>query len=258
MNPLVNATGIQLAYGQRPVLRGIDLILQAGEVVALLGPNGAGKTTLIKVLLGQVRCQGSVAWSGRPVAAWKRRELSRLVAYLPQNPAFEPGQSIADALRLGRAPYWGAFGLETQSDVDAVQHIAKLLELNDFLHRRLDQVSGGQRQRVFLGRCLVQEPRALLLDEPSTFLDLRHQVDLLRLLKRLAHDQGLAVLTASHELSLAAAFSDRLILLEDGRVAADGPPDTVLREDLLSRVFGLPLHRIDIHGRTPILVPKEI
>jgi iron complex transport system ATP-binding protein len=253
---IMQAAAVNFAYGDRQVLRGIDITLRAGEVTALLGPNGTGKSTLLKVLLGQLRGRGTVSWDGRAVRQWKSRELARFVAYLPQTPAFEPGQTVAEVLRLGRAPYWGPFGLESQRDAAAVAEVAELLELSDLMGRPMDEISGGQRQRVFLGRCLAQEPRALLLDEPNTFLDLRHQVDLCRLLKRLAAQRSLAILMASHDLSLAAAFADRLILLADGKAVADGTPDEVMNAELLSGVFGLRLTRIDRPGARPMIAPE--
>jgi len=254
MPPLLQASDLTFAYGDLPVLRGINISLAPREVVALVGPNGAGKSTLIKALLGQLPAAGSIIWNGRPAQQWKRRELARWVAYLPQNPGFEPGERVGEMLRLGRAPYWGLFGLESERDAAAVREVTTLLGLEHLLHRPMDEISGGQRQRVFLGRCLAQEPRALLLDEPNTFLDLKHQVELCRLLRRLAAERSLAVLMASHDLNLAAAFADRLVLLDNGVVVADGPPTEVLQPDLFSRVFGVPLRRIDSPGRAPIII----
>src|SRR5205085_815914 len=206
MDPLLEADNLSFAYGERPVLRGVSLRLGAGEVVALLGPNGSGKSTLIRALLGQLPAAGSMKWEARPVNNWSRRELARRVAYLPQSPAFEPEQRVADVLRTGRAPYWGAFGLESARDLRVVIEVADLLGLTDLLDRPMGHLSGGQRQRVFVGRCLVQEPQALLLDEPNTFLDLRYQVELGRLLTRLSRERGIGVLMASHDLNLAGAF----------------------------------------------------
>jgi len=255
--PLLSTRDLTFAYAaDRPVLRGISLALGAGEVVALLGPNGSGKSTLLRCLLGQLNHQGEVLWDGKPVRAWRRKDLARRVAYLPQSPASEPDQTVADVLRLGRAPYWGAFGLESERDVRVVHDVARQLELTDLLSRPLGELSGGQRQRVFLGRCLAQQPRAMLLDEPNTFLDLRHQANLWQLLRRLARDRNLAILAASHDLNLAAAFADELLLLHDGRLLAAGPPADVLRPDLLSRAYDLDIDRLDRPGKTPIVFPN--
>jgi iron-chelate-transporting ATPase len=242
--------------GDRPVLRGISLALAAGEVVALLGPNGSGKSTLIRCLLGQLAGGGAVEWEGRPLSEWKPRDLARRVAYLPQSPVWDAGQTVREALALGRAPYWGAFGIESPADAAAVAAAADELELTDLLGRRMDELSGGQRQRVLVGRCLAQQPRAMLLDEPNTFLDLKHQVELARRLRRLATDRGIGVLMASHDLNLAGTFADRLVLLENGVVAADGPVSDVLRPELLERVYGLPMERLDREGKPPVVVPR--
>ncbi|MDB5295413.1 MAG: transporter [Phycisphaerales bacterium] len=255
--------GAPAAPADRAVLRGVSLSLRAGEVVALLGPNGSGKSTLLRCLLGQLPAArdrrpgtGPVTWDDRPLGAWRPRDLARVVAYLPQSPAWDDGQTVRDAVAVGRAPYWGAFGLESAGDAAAVAAAADALGLADLLGRPMGELSGGQRQRALLARCLAQEPRALLLDEPATFLDLRHQVELSALLRRLAADRGIGVLTSGHDLNLAAAGADRLVLLSAGRVAADGPPADVLEPDLLAAVYGVPMDRIDRPGRPPVVVPR--
>jgi iron complex transport system ATP-binding protein len=254
----MEASQLEFSYGKQPVLRSVDLRLEAGEVVALLGPNGSGKSTLIRTLLGQLPASGRICWDGVPIARWRQRDLARRVAYLPQLPAWEPGQRVDEAIRLGRAPYLRAFGIESARDIEVVRNVSRLLDLDELLSRPMEQLSGGQRQRVFLGRCLAQEPAALLLDEPNTHLDLRYQVELGRLLMRLAAEQHIAVLMASHELNLAGLFAQRLVLLSEGKIAADGPPAEVLRPELLSRVYGVELTRIDgAEGQPPVIVPKQ-
>jgi iron complex transport system ATP-binding protein len=258
MSTLLKAESLTFAYpnAAAPVLYEVSLTLAAGQVVALLGPNGSGKSTLIRVLLGQLPAAGSVEWDSRLVSNWNRRELARHVAYLPQSPLWEPQQTVLEVLRLGRAPYWSAFGIESERDVNAVNDVAVQLGLQDILHRRLDELSGGQRQRLFLGRCLVQQPRAMLLDEPNTFLDLHHQVELCRLLRGLAKEKSLGVLLASHDLNLAAAFADRLLLLHEGKIVAAGTPDEVLKPELLSQVYAVPMRRLDPSPGQPIVFPE--
>jgi iron complex transport system ATP-binding protein len=224
-------------------------------VVALIGPNGSGKSTLIKCLLGQLAPTGEVSWDGKALAVWRRRDLARFIAYLPQSPAFEPQQRVADVLRMGRAPYWGAFGLESPKDIEVVQRTVDELHLNEWTTRRMDEISGGQRQLVYVARALIQEPHALLLDEPNTYLDLRHQVELGQLMRRLARERSLGLLVASHDLNLAAAFADRLVLLQEGAIVADGSPEQVLDPDLLTRVYGVRMERVIREGKPPVLVP---
>jgi ABC-type cobalamin/Fe3+-siderophores transport system ATPase subunit len=256
MHALLQASNIAFAYGDHVVLRDVSLSLDAGELVALLGPNGSGKSTLIRALLGQLSAGGEILWDGKRVSSINRRELARRVAYLPQSPTFEPQQNVLDILRLGRSPYWSAFGIESARDAQVIEDTAQMLGLNDLLHRRMDELSGGQRQRVFVGRCLVQQPAAMLLDEPSTFLDLRYQVELCNLLRRLTRgDKPLAVLMASHDVNLAASFSDRLLLLSQGVIAASGPASSVLQPELLSQAYQVRLERIPRPGKPPIILP---
>jgi iron complex transport system ATP-binding protein len=257
MPDVLTASNVWFAYGEKPVLRIAAMTLKPGEVVALLGPNGSGKSTLIRAVLGLVEARGEIHWLDRALSQWTRRELARKIAYLPQNPSYEPAQTVAHVLRLGRAPYWSAFGIESPRDEKAVNDVAAMLELADLLARPMDELSGGQRQRVFVGRCLVQEPLAMLLDEPNTFLDLKHQVELSQLLRKLAREKSIGVLLASHDLNLAGSFADRLLLLREGQIIAQGSPQDVLREEVLSSTYGLPIERIDRgESKSPIVVPK--
>lgn len=261
MSRLLEATSLHVTLGDQPVLSDVSVTLDPGEVVALIGPNGSGKTTLLRALLGQASVQriGSdvgVRWNGIDLGSWKQRDLARLIAYMPQNPTYEPGDRVGDVLRLGRTPHQGLLGLETDRDEKVVRAVALDLELTDLLDRPLDTLSGGQRQRVFLGRCLVQEPKAVLLDEPATFLDLRHQVELYRLLRRLATEQQLAVIMASHDLNLAATHADRILVLKQGRLLTSGPTSEVMTEAVMTTAFDLPMKRLDIDGRITI-VPMD-
>jgi iron complex transport system ATP-binding protein len=254
--PFLTSSSLRFSYGIRPAINGVALTLTPGEIVALLGPNGSGKSTLLKLLLGHLHGEGTILWDDKPLRQWPPRSFARRVAYLPQSPVFDDDQTVFDALRLGRAPYWGAFGLETDRDIRVLNDVAHRLELTEILERRMDEISGGQRQRVFLGRCLAQEPAAMLLDEPNTFLDLRHQVELARTLRRLAAERSMAILMASHDLNLAATFADRLLLLHEGTLVADAAPTHVLSPDLLSRVYGVPMRRLDPGaGGPPIVFP---
>jgi ferric hydroxamate transport system ATP-binding protein len=249
--PLLDAGPISFSYADRAVLREVSLSLRAGQVTVLLGPNGSGKSTLLRLLAGHLGTANRVLWNDRPIAEYPRRELAKLVAYLPQFPTAAEHQTVAETLRTGRIPYLSAFGIESREDVDAVAEVAELLHLTDLLDRPLDELSGGQRQRAFIARCLAQRPKALLLDEPATFLDLKHHVELLTLLRRLADTKGLAILMASHDLNLPSAYADTLLLLDDGATAAAGPPGEVLKPELLSRVYGVSM------SRTPLLGPVD-
>jgi iron complex transport system ATP-binding protein len=258
MSRLLEVTNLTVSYGPAVLaIRDVSLTFLTGEVVALIGPNGSGKSTLIKALLGTIRqARGRIKWDGVPVQQWNRRHLARYVAYLAQSPVYEPGQTVHEALRLGRAPYWSMFGLESSRDEQIVNDVAARLDLVSILDRPLDAISGGQRQRVFVGRALVQEPRAILLDEPNTFLDLKHQVELMTLLRTLSREKNVGVLMASHDLNLAASGADILLLLDKGVVVAEGEPETVLDPALLTRVYGVPMERVTRAGKPPLVVPQ--
>jgi ABC-type cobalamin/Fe3+-siderophores transport system ATPase subunit len=252
---LLQASNLTFAYATTPVLREVGLTLNAGQVIALLGPNGSGKSTLIRVLLGDLRASGEITWDKHPIRQWSRRELAKLIAYLPQAPTADPQARVIDVLRLGRAAHWGAFGVESPTDAKVITDTAELLELSDMLHRPLDTLSGGQRQRVFVGRCLAQQPKALLLDEPGTYLDFKYQVELLKLLRQLASEQQLAVLMASHDLNLAGQFADELVLMNAGAIVASGTHDAILQPALLQEVYGLPMDRVSSGDRV-IVFPQ--
>jgi iron complex transport system ATP-binding protein len=252
---LLTAHNLTFHYGKVEILSAVSLSLAPGEIRAILGPNGSGKSTLLRILLGQLHATGAIQWDQRNLSDWRPRDLAKIVAYLPQSPAYEPGQTVADTLRLGRVPYLGPFGIESRSDADAIHEVAERLGLTDWLDRPLDTLSGGQRQRVFIGRCLVQQPRALLLDEPSTFLDLRHQIDLWKLLKQIAVDQKIGILLASHDLNLAGAFADQMLLLRNGIPAAQGTPAEVLRAEILSEVFETPMTVMANESGRTVIVP---
>lgn len=249
MTPLLTIDNLGVSLATRPVLHGISSSLAAGEIVALVGANGSGKTTLLRAALGHVTSTGMVRWNGQPLRDLARRTLATIAAYLPQTPTTEVGDSVIDTLRLGRSPFQKAFGIERAEDEAIVQAVAADLELADLLNRPIESLSGGQRQRVLLGRCLVQSPQALLLDEPATFLDLKHQVDLHKLLGRLARERRMGVLMASHDLNLAAAHADRIIVLKNGRVLAQVPTSEVLSETLLADAFEVEIRSAIIEGR---------
>jgi iron complex transport system ATP-binding protein len=253
----LRAENLCFAYrADRPVVREVSLAVTPGRTTVLLGPNGSGKSTLLKLLLGGLKPgSGEIEWEGRTLRAHRPRELARGIAYLPQSPGYEEGQSVAEVLRAGRTPYLQAFGLESARDVEVVRRTAELLGLTELMDRSMDELSGGQRQRAFLGRALAQEPRVFLLDEPNTFLDLQHQAQLWQLLRTQAREKNLAVLAASHDLNLSAAFADELLLLDQGKIAARGTPDVVLDAALLSRVYGIGMERIERGGKTPVVFP---
>jgi iron complex transport system ATP-binding protein len=237
--PLIEAINVTFAYAKRPVLRDLSVLVRPGEIVSLVGPNGCGKSTLLRLLLGQLHGSGKIRWDNKDLAQWSARDLARKTAYLPQHPTWTPGLSVLETITAGRYPHLGVLGVERERDERAARHAADLLGLSPDLAAPIDTLSGGQRQRTLLARCLAQEPAALLLDEPDTYLDLRASAALAGILRNLARDRNLAILMASHDLHLAAAIADRVLLLTDGTLIAEGPPRAVLTPENLERVYGV-------------------
>ena len=224
------------------VLTGVDLEVRAGEWVSLIGPNGAGKTTLLHVLAGllprrEVVISGEVDVAGLDPRRAPRRAMARRVAVVPQRPVVPPGLTVRDYVLLGRHPHIGAWSVESRRDVEAVVDALDRLHLTELAQRPATDLSGGELQRVVLARAVVQQPAVLLLDEPTSALDIGHQQSVLELVDRLRGEEGLTVVAAMHDLTLAGQYADRLVLLDAGQVVADGPPAHVLTPQLLAKVY---------------------
>jgi iron complex transport system ATP-binding protein len=226
----------------RDALRNVSLGVSGGELVALLGPNGSGKTTLVRVALGlQTPLAGTALVQGRAAAAWPRRDLARVVGVVPQREDNLFPQRVRETVRLGRYPRLGAFGREREEDRVAVDRALERCDVAGLADRWLWTLSGGEYQRVRIARALAQEPQLLVLDEPTASLDLRHEMELFELVRRLVDQQGLAALLITHDVNLASRFADRLLLLSDGNAVATGAPADVLRREQAESVFGWPV-----------------
>jgi iron complex transport system ATP-binding protein len=250
----IEARGLAVELGGTPVLRGVDLDVALGEWVTVIGPNGAGKSTMLRAVAGLLSVAGSVAFSGTPAARLRRRERARLIAMVAQNPIVPPGIAVLDYVLLGRTPYIRPLGRESAADLAAVDAALDRLDLTRFANRRMETLSGGERQRVFLARAFAQGATILLLDEPTTALDIGHQQEVLDLVDSLRRDHRLTVLATMHDLSLAGEYADRLVLLAGGRVVASGPPRQVLTEALLAEHYRARVRVVDT-GDGPLVVP---
>ncbi|MEV0229262.1 ABC transporter ATP-binding protein [Nonomuraea sp. NPDC050786] len=234
---MIRTQGLSVRLGDREVVSDVSLEVRAGEWLAVIGPNGAGKSTLLKAVMGLVAHRGEVILDSRPSARLKPRERARLLAYAPQAPALPPDMTVFDYALLGRTPYIPYLGRESAHDREVTASVLDRLDLAPLAMRRVGELSGGERQRVVLARALAQQAPVLLLDEPTTALDLGHQQQVLELVDRLRRADGLTVVTTLHDLTVAGLYADALLLLAGGRAAAAGRPAQVLTESLVGRHF---------------------
>jgi iron complex transport system ATP-binding protein len=244
--PLLEAEGVTVVYGSgaaaRTALRRCNARIAAGEVLGLVGPNGSGKTTLIRAVTGAVPLrEGSVRVAGRDVSALRQHELARLVAVVPQEPVLPGGFAALDCVLMGRTPHLRLLQAEGASDLEAARRAMLATGSWPLAERRVDELSGGERQRVVVARALAQETPLLLLDEPTAHLDIGHQAGVLGLMRTLCREQGKAVLAVVHDLTLAAQYCDRMVMLSQGAVVAAGDPAEVLTPALLEDVYGVPV-----------------
>lgn len=258
--PVAELSGVSAGYeprsGMRSVLDGLDLALRPGELVALLGPNGSGKTTLLRVLAGTIApSSGTVRLFDRPISEWQRDELARRVAVLPQLTELPDGFRVGEVVAMGRIPHARSWFGATAGDRDTIAAALRDTDLLDLASRPVTALSGGERQRVLVAMALAQEPRLLLLDEPTLHLDLAHQRGLVRLLRRLRASRGLTVLAVLHDLNLAVSFADRAVLLHDGRVIEAGSSRMVIDPVHARRVFGVPVEEAMTAAGRRVLAP---
>lgn len=240
---IVAAKDLAVRYGRADsdALSGIDLVLARGELVAVAGPNGSGKTTLIRGLLGLTELvRGTVLVEGRPLHSWRREDLAQLVALVPQREETPFSWRVLEMVGFGRYARLGALSPMSREDRRAVEEAMVRCDVAHLAHRTVETLSGGEWQRVRIARALAQEPRLLILDEPTASLDLGHEMALFELVQKLV-GEGLAGLVVTHHLNLAARYADRILLLDNGRLVAAGSPVEVMLPDTLSRVFRWPV-----------------
>jgi len=229
---------LTVRYGTTVALDGITGRVDGGEWLGLIGPNGAGKTTLLAAISRLLRYDGAITISGRPATALGRRQLARLIAFVPQRPVLPPDMTVSEYVLLGRTAHIGYLRAETAADRRVCVAAIERLDLAGMSARQLRTMSGGELQRVVLARALAQEAPVLLLDEPTSALDLGRRMDALELIDEVRRERSLTVLSAIHDLTLAGQFADRLLLLSGGRVAATGEPSEVLTDAVLADHFG--------------------
>lgn len=246
-NPILYTENLSVGYGADPVLRELCLQAEPGKILTLIGPNGAGKTTLLKTLMHELPPLAGAVWlDGRELEQMREREIARLsAAVLTERPEPELMRCF-EVVAAGRYPHTGTLGLLSEADKAIVRESMELVGVFELRDRPFTQISDGQRQRLLLARALCQEPKLLLLDEPTSFLDLRHKLDFLSLLRQLARSRGIAVILSLHELDLAQKFSDRLLCLRDGKIDRSGSPEELFAGDYPERLYGVEQGTYDV------------
>ncbi len=227
-------------YSNTPVLKGVSFGVQRGTVVGIVGPNGAGKTTLLRVITGIVPLTGGdVILQGKPVQSWSRRALAQQVAVVPQTTSFTFDFRVREIVAMGRLPHQSVWSRESPQDRKAVDEALRSLDMMELADRSFPQLSGGEQRRVILARALAQEPEIMLLDEPTSHLDLGHQQTIMNHCLRLARERNLAVAVVLHDLNIASLFCDKLVVIHNGITALRGAPQEVISEPQIQRIYGL-------------------
>ena len=253
---MLSIRGLTVVVEGDTILDGVHVEAGAGEWLAVIGPNGAGKTTLLRCLAGSLAYQGSVQLEGRDLGRLPLRRRAQMVAVVPQHPVFPEGMLVADYVLLGRTPHISLFGFENLRDKQIVGALVDHLGLAGLARRPITTLSGGERQRAVIARALAQEPSVLLLDEPTTALDLGHQHEVLSLVDDLRLARSLTVVSALHDLTLAGQYADHFLLLNGGVVIADGAARDVLVPLLLERCYGTPITVVDSDGTIVVVPPR--
>lgn len=236
---MIELNNVSLGYDRRAILHDVNMTARPGQILGLVGPNGSGKSTLIKGMTRTIDLfSGRIFIDGRDVRTIKRNELARLIATVPQDPALPPAFTAFEAVLTGRTPHLGLLRYEGGRDLAIAWQAMQATHTESFAERRVSELSGGERQRLVIARALTQQPKAMLLDEPTANLDINHQVEILNLVKGLCLERNLTVIVALHDLNLAAQYCDWMVMLNAGRVYAEGTPSDILTASNIKGVYG--------------------
>ncbi len=249
--------GVTARYGTKVVAADVDAEVPAGSWLAIIGPNGAGKSSLLKSIVGVVAHDGEILLDGTPAAALGSRERARAIAYSPQAPQLPDRLTVTDYVLLGRTPHLAPLARERRSDLEIVEQVLARLDLSPLAGRALHTLSGGERQRTVLARVLAQQAGLLLLDEPTTGLDIGHAQALLDLVDRLRTEEGATVVSTLHDLTLSAQYADHLLLLDGGRVVASGPPAQVLTRPVIERHYAAAVEVLTTDNGNLVIAPTR-
>ena len=255
---VLEATDVAFSYKPgKPVLRGVSFSAKAGRLLCVLGPNGSGKTTLLRCLLGQLKpTGGQLKLDGRDIGKFSARGLAKLLAYVPQFPQSAFAFTVQELVLMGRFAHTGVMGLTTEQDLAVARLAMQMTYCLEFADRTLEELSGGEAQCVMIARALAQQPSLMLLDEPTSHLDIRNQLLIYNMMTRLAHDWNMAVICVAHDINVAAQHADDLLLMRQGEVLAQGPPGEVMRKDILEKLYNVEIDLIPGNHGVPLVVAK--
>ncbi len=238
----IDIKNLSHSYGDLPILKNLSLSIQKGAFFIIIGPNGSGKTTLIRIISGVEKYRkGRLKILGNPLRQYTRKTLAKTLAVVPQMHQSDFPFTVAEIVIMGRTPHLGILGLARKKDLESAAQAMAFTGVDKLADRKIDQLSGGERQRVFIARAICQEPKIMLLDEPTASLDLAHQVRVMDLMKKLKNEMGITVIMVSHDINLASMYGDRLLLLKEGRIIRMGVPEDVITRKTLEEVYGCSL-----------------
>lgn len=257
---VLGARGLDLGYASRPIIRDLDLDLIDGSFTVIVGANGSGKSTLLRGLARVLKpTSGEVLLDGRAVQTYSSKQIARRLGLLPQSQVAPDAIGVADLVARGRYPHQSLLRQWSRADAEAVQEALRLTGTAELAERPFDELSGGQRQRVWIAMALAQQTDLLLLDEPTTFLDLAHQLEVLDLCARMRAERGTTLVAVLHDLNLASRYATHVIAMRDGAIVAEGAPETVVTAELVEQVFGLRCRVIpDPESGTPLVIPRHL
>ncbi len=251
---ILKVDSVEFSYNSIPVLKGVKLEVEKGEVVAIIGPNGAGKSTLLKCINGILKPQkGTILLEGLPLASFGAREVAKRIGYVPQN-THGSFMTVYDTVLLGRKPHMG-WGPD-EKDFKIVEDTLRLMGLEEFSLKLTNQLSGGELQKVVLARVLAQEPKIILLDEPTSNLDIKNQFEVMELVRKIAHQKGITSIVVMHDVNLALCYADRFVVMKDGMIYGEGKRE-IIKPELIKKVYGVKAVIDNVRG-FPVVVPETI
>nr|WP_154894458.1 ABC transporter ATP-binding protein [Paenibacillus xylanexedens] len=252
------AEDLVAGYDNKTVIHGVDLAIPSNQISVIIGANGCGKSTLLKTLARLIKpISGKITLNGKPISKFPPKQLARVVGLLPQSPIVPEGISVADLVGRGRFPHQSLLSGWTKKDYEAVAEAMEIMDITEFANHNIDELSGGQRQRVWIAMALAQQTDILFLDEPTTFLDITYQVEILDLLTDLNRKHGTTIVMVLHDINLSARYADHIIALVEGKLVAEGAPSDVITSTMVKDIFGLDCTVVeDPLSGSPLVVPR--